>query len=211
MKLKAKQIIKLNAGHSLDQAGAVTTIFSELEETIKIRDLCIPLLIDAGFVVQKVPDNLRLVGSINWVNKRSTNINSGLSLAIHFNASSNSSIKGTEVYYYGQDKKSAEMASILSRNISTHAGTKNRGRRSDTVARFNRLAWIRDTKTWSLLIEVEYLSNRDAMRALDYNKVAEGIVSGLMEIYGIKPIKKNTKEIEIKVAKDIEIIKIIRI
>lgn len=181
------KVIYLNAGHSSTDPGAVGNSFTESNENRLVRDLCIPLLKEAGFEVKLIPDALNLRKSIDWINLYAKDINDGLVVPIHFNFASDPEVKGTEVYYYGEDPISKDIAKTISTKISEFAGTVNRGPKSDTTTRFGELGIIRQTNCWVTLIEVEFLSNLKAMEALDYVKVAKGIVAGIKEVYGMDP------------------------
>ena len=193
----AKRRVVINGGHSddpdtpqIDEPGAVVEGIVEAEINMAIRDELVPLLRGAGFEVFAVPDELRLRPSIDWANKQVKYLNDGFDLSLHFNSSRNTSVRGTEVYYYKDDKTSREMAAILSRNVAKALGTIDRGAKSDTTTRFKRLGWIRNTNGWAILLEVEYMSSIEGMRAVRapgmYRKIAEAIVASMKEIYGIE-------------------------
>lgn len=197
--IKANKVIYINAGHNddpdtpyFDDPGAVVGPLFEGRETMLIRDECVPLLKDAGFEVKAVPDNLNLRKSIDWVNLYARDINDGLALSIHFNYAADPSAKGVETYYYKQDQTSKRIAEVLAAAISQYAGNSNRGAKSDITTRFGQLGWIRQTNCWSVLAEIEFLSNPEAMERLKrpggYKLAAEGIVAGIREIYGIEQV-----------------------
>lgn len=177
--------IILDAGHSIDDPGAIAGGTTEAKEAIKIRDQLIPLL-KLDFNVEVVPDNLNLVQSIAWVNKKFKNLEDGLAFAIHLNAGGGKGY-GAEIFYYDGDEKSKEIANTLINKYCNITGFYNRGTKPDTATRHKRLGWIRDVKPWSLLIECCFIDNQEDMKKLreGFDKIALAIYSGICDVFKI--------------------------
>lgn len=193
-----KQIVFLDAGHSLTDPGTVSIYAKESDLNIKIRDCLTPELQRNGFEVKAVPDNLNLADSITWVNERSKQIEDGLALAVHNNCCGGS---GPETYYYGNSESSKKIAWQLLKGYCEEMGIpfEEKRVRSDTTGRWGELGWIRKTEPWATLIECFYIDNKENVEYGKNNilKIAQGIASGACRIYGI-PYLKETSQPEIK-------------
>jgi len=197
-----KKVVFLNAGHFLNDPGAISNNYKESIITMDIRDILIPKLVDYGFEVESIPDTLNLSDSISWVKDRATNINDGLALSLHCNCCNGD---GAEAYYYGHNAKSKSLATKLLDGYIQETGLakSNGGVRSDTTTRFGELGWIRKTPVWAVLLEMIYIDNEYNVNFLLNNKekIADGIVRGVMNIYGLpynKIIVVDDKMAEIK-------------
>lgn len=189
-----KTIIFLNAGHSKDDPGAVVENEKEATHNMIIRDKLIPLL-ERHFTVEKVPDDIDLLDSIHWVNKKANNLNDGLAFSIHCNASKGT---GAETLYYAGSSYSKEIADISLKEYCKITSFKNRKSKPDTYGRHGRLGWIRDTKCWSTLLECCFIDNPKDLKKLksNYCLVAYGIYCGICKVYKIipLPLEKINKE-----------------
>lgn len=183
------KLIILNAGHSIKVSGATAYENTEAKEAMKIRDKLVPLL-KQSFEVALVPDKLNLIQSIKWVKERYKKINDGLAFSIHLNASDGRGY-GAEALYYGGDEDSKKMARTIIDKYCEITGFRNRGVKPDTSTRHKRLAWIRDIKPWSCLIETCFIDNIEDLRKLqnNYDKVAWAMYSGICAVYSIEPVK----------------------
>lgn len=179
-----EKIIYLNAGHSEEDPGALSKHGVERDLNIVVRDLVVPLLEAQGFEVREVPDNLRLLPSILWVNTRAIKLNDGLAFAIHQNDNGG---EGAESYYYKQSRTSKLIAQRLIDAYCETTGLRNRGAKSSSNTRWGRLGWIEDTNCWATLIECGFMDNDRDMNFIieNFDKVAEGIARGICAIYGI--------------------------
>ena len=198
-----KKVVFLNAGHNIiTDPGVITEYGREIDFNITIRDIVISKLEEKGFKVEVVPDNLGLSDSIAWVNRRTNNINDGLALSLHCNCCGGS---GAEAYYYGHNAKSKALATKLLDGYRLETGLykSNGGVRSDTVSNVGELGWVRKTNIWAVLLEMLYMDNKDNVDFYknNKNKIADGIVRGICQIYGLpynKIIVVDDKMAEIK-------------
>lgn len=183
IKLMIKKTILLNAGHHLGDPGIITSYGREIDFNIAIRDALIPEFVRQGFEVMAVPDDLNLRASINWVNERAEGLDSGLALDIHCNCCS---LEGAESYFYAGIESSKRLAEKLVNEYSKEMGMPNRGAKADTISAVGKLAWIRETNCWGLLLECGYLDNvRDVNKMKDFSKTARAIAKGVCKIFGI--------------------------
>lgn len=186
---KIKKVILLNAGHYLDDPGAVIDGKKESKIVMKIRDLLVPFL-KQDFRVEIVPDELTLIKSTDWVNQKVKSLNDGLALSIHLNASNGQGC-GAETLYYGWFNKSKKLSKIILDEYCKITGYRNRGPKSDSTTRFGRNGWIRNTNCWSTLIECYFLDNEGDRKKATNKEIAYAIYCGVCKLYGIKPKDKN--------------------
>ena len=200
-----EKVIIINSGHwddsktpHLDDGGAQFQEYREYIECTHIRDVLVPMLIDRGYTVHAVPDDLDLRASITWANKIAPKLNDGLAIDIHLNALSNRDARGTEAFY-GTSDTSKEIAAVLSANVAESLGIPDRGAKPDTQTAVGSLGWIRKTTMWASLIEVCFITNEDDMEALrglsrgtdGYVDSATGIADAIDELYGVELVKVN--------------------
>lgn len=220
----AKQDIYVNAGHHLNDTGAVVNGFIERDEVMKIRDIAVPLLEQQGFNVFSVPDELDLADSIEWINERAFSLQDGLVIGLHLNRHENPAMNGTEGYFFDGYENSKNIAEVLARNVQQKLGTAIWEVRADTASGPGQLGIIRKTNCWASLIEFGYMTNEEDWKALQapdgYERASEGLVRGVCELYW-KPYQEiqtpptgrpepDNEEYEIRVSKSAKIIKIIR-
>lgn len=184
-----KKTIYLNAGHFLNDPGAVVNEDRENKIVMKIRDLLVPLL-KQDFEVEVVPDELNLDQSTNWVNEKVKNLDDGLALSIHLNASDGRGY-GAETLYYGWFNKSKQLAQIILDEYCRITLYKNRGPKSDSTTRFGRLGWIRNTNCWSTLIECYFLDNESDRKKIKNEEIAYAIYCSVCKLYGVEPKGRN--------------------
>ena len=190
----------------MTRSGAVSRHGKETIINRKIRDSVLPMLERCGFEVKKVPDSLNLVPSIKWVNNFVRVRSDGLALSIHLNCCGG---KGAEVFYEAYRKASKAIAKKLVDEFCKETGMNNRGARSDTISRWKRLGWIRNTRCEAILIECGFIDNKgDVERVEDFERTARGICKGICKIFNVKYIEsprekpKSREEVE-KIKKEI--------
>lgn len=173
--------IFIAAGHGGTDSGAVGQGTTEREETIKITNIAFSLLqADGRFSVFLVPHSLGLVETINWINARTANADSGYSLEIHKNCCNAS---GTETWFPAPSAVSTALARKFQAAFAAYVGTPNRGAKSDSTNRFGRLGFCRDVKTRSNLIEAGFITGE----SLQTQKHAEGVYRGTLAAFDLQP------------------------
>ncbi|MBW4563571.1 MAG: N-acetylmuramoyl-L-alanine amidase [Mojavia pulchra JT2-VF2] len=185
--------IFLSAGHNLGKGGVQSdpgapTVLgtTETNEMIKTRDLLVRELEFRGVKKDQdlfsVPDTIDLKSTLNWINDRARS--GDVALELHGNAGP-ASARGAEIFYIDgnpQRKRDAEL--ILNTLIEAVPGLRSRGAKPDTISQHERgLAFCRQLRISSLLIELCFLSNDEDMKLLNEHrdKFAKGLADGLMK------------------------------
>ena len=111
--------------------------------------------------------------------KMSNNWGSDIFVSIHQNSATSSSAKGIETYYYPTRQDSKELASEIQEDLIQSTNSVNRGVKTANYA------VIRTSSMSSSLVECGFISNQTEANNLSsssyQDKVAEGIVNGIME------------------------------
>ena len=105
-----------------------------------------------------------------------------LFLSLHTNASVDASATGTESLVYRLNSKSAEIGTVISRNIAQRTGLRNRG-----VKARPGLYVLRRTNMPAVLVELGFITNPAdaALMASSPNLFADAIYSALRTYYGV--------------------------
>jgi len=188
-----KKVIYLNAGHSFIEPGVIVKGIKEADLNISIRNALISELKRQEFKIKKIPDNLNLRQSIDWVNKNSKHIDDGLALSIHCNCCNG---KGAEAFYFTGSRASKKIADDLINTYCKETKIKNRGSKPDSKARFGRLAWIRNTRIWAVLLECGFMDYPNDMEKLQQpDLIAQGICKGICKVYNEDYQEEYTKKL----------------
>ena len=99
--------------------------------------------------------------SLYYRTKKANNENCDYFISIHLNSATNSSAKGCEVWLYNENSKLKNLANNLCNNLSTKMDTPNRG-----VKYSKNLSVLKNTKMPSLLIEIDFISNKEVEKSL---------------------------------------------
>ena len=94
--------------------------------------------------------------SLDYITKKANNENCDYFISIHLNSATNSSAKGCEVWLYNENSKLKNLANNLCNNLSTKMDTPNRG-----VKYSKNLSVLKNTKMPTLLIEIDFISNKE--------------------------------------------------
>ena len=103
--------------------------------------------------------------SLDYRTKKANNENCDYFISIHLNSATNSSAKGCEVWLYNENSKLKNLANNLCNNLSTKMDTPNRG-----VKYSKNLSVLKNTKMPSLLIEIDFISNKEVENYLRNDK-----------------------------------------
>jgi N-acetylmuramoyl-L-alanine amidase len=158
----------------------------------------VSLLRADGFEVISIPDDPNLHFSIDYANRYAQNIADALAIDIHLNYEGLRRKSGTEVYGFAGSPKSIQIADVMARNISQAIGLPNNGGKPDTQAAVGSLGWVRETNCWAVVVEPLYLDNLIDQRLISEGKhelIAQGIVNGVLELFGIPTKKLDTLQI----------------
>lgn len=180
--------IILCAGHGGGDSGAVGQGTTEAAEAIQIVNRTADLLrADGRLQVTVVPHELGLLAGINWVNANFKNLEDGLAIEIHKNATVNAT--GIEIWYYSGSSRSMAMAQEVLTGIMRVPGMpKSRGVKGDATNAHGRLGWIRETNTWAILAEMGFVSNGgDPVDDSADQRYAQGLYQGILYTFGLDP------------------------
>lgn len=172
----------ISAGHSNTDPGAVSNGTTEFAQVSKIAKESVKVLRDQGVQAVLVPVGINLQERIAWVNENAIEEDSLFEL--HLNAASPKAA-GAEVFYYSGSEESKERSLRLLSGYIENTPLTSRGAKPDTATRFGRLGIIRDTKPWSYLLELGFITNLS-----DLDKVrrygVDGVVAGAKKLIGFE-------------------------
>ena len=173
----------VHAGHGAQDSkspGAVGLI-KESIETRKVKDEVISLLRKEGHTVYDCtvdyPSSQQ--DALNKIIKKCNSNNVDLDISIHFNSGANDergngNTTGVEVLVYKLGGEAEKVAKRVGNQISK-LNLKNRG-----VKVRNNLAFLKNTKATSLLIECCFVDDKDDVNAYNYKTMAKAIVEGIL-------------------------------
>jgi len=141
--------IYCNAGHHLEDQGAVQGNLKESFVAMKIRDAVKVHLPNIFYI----PDGYDLTKSIEFVNETAQADDFGFS--IHLNRHNNEYARGVEVFYDDDFQTAQSFAYFLSKKLLFP----NRGARHMSESYLKNLAWLREPKCPTVLVEVGFMSN----------------------------------------------------
>ena len=190
-------LIALDPGHCYGvDDGAYATVngvkYSETELNLEIALNTRERLQNAGFNIIMTRENNNQLASntTESLQKRcdiANNTNADLFISIHQN-SFDSSISGTEGFYYETNTKAKELLTKITNNISSILENNNRGAKPDTESKDGGLYVIRHTNMTGILVECGFMDNASDVSKLsdaDYQyKIANAITSAVITVYG---------------------------
>ena len=94
--------------------------------------------------------------SLDYRTTKANHENCDYFISIHLNSATNTSAKGCEVWIYNENSKLQTLANNLCNNLATKMNTPNRG-----VKYSKNLSVLKNTKMPSLLIEIDFISNKE--------------------------------------------------
>ncbi len=150
----------ISAGHYDDPArtgeeGARDGGFTEFSITQSIADAVAVALRD---VAPALVPSVVLQSKIQYVNRWSQP--GDVAVEVHLNAGP-PDVRGCESFFYSGSRRGQTLAEDCVIQLRRF-GLQSRGAKQDTESQHGRLAWVRDTKPWAALVEVEFLTNADA-------------------------------------------------
>ena len=108
--------------------------------------------------------------SLDYRTKKANNENCDYFISIHLNSASNTSAKGCEVWLYDENSKLQTLANSLCNNLATKMNTPNRG-----VKYSKKLSVLKNSKMPALLIEIDFISNKEVENYLRNDKNLKNI------------------------------------
>ena len=94
--------------------------------------------------------------SLDYRTTKANHENCDYFISIHLNSATNTSAKGCEVWIYNENSKLQTLANNLCNNLATKMNTPNRG-----IKYSKKLAVLKNTKMPALLIEIDFISNKE--------------------------------------------------
>ena len=160
----------LDFGHGGKDPGAVgPTNLKESDIALKIGMMVKETLENAFEKVITTRDNDKYY-SLDYRTKKANNENCDYFISIHLNAASNPSAKGCEIWLYDENSKLKTLANNLCNNLSTKMNTPRR-----EVKYSKKLAVLKNTKMPALLIEIDFISNKEVENYLRNDKNLKNI------------------------------------
>ena len=160
----------LDFGHGGKDPGAVgPTNLKESDTALKIGMIVKENLENALEKVITTRDNDKYY-SLDYRTKKANNENSDYFISIHLNSATNTSAKGCEVWIYNENSKLQTLANNLCNNLATKMNTPNRG-----IKYSKKLAVLKNTKMPALLIEIDFISNKEVENYLRNDKNLKNI------------------------------------
>lgn len=160
----------LDFGHGGKDSGAIgPTNLKESDIALKIGMMVKENLENAFEKVITTRDNDKYY-SLDYRTKKANNENSDYFISIHLNSATNTSAKGCEVWIYNENSKLQTLANSLCNNLATKMNTPNRG-----VKYSKKLAVLKNSKMPALLIEIDFISNKEVENYLKNDKNLKNI------------------------------------
>ena len=108
--------------------------------------------------------------SLDYRTTKANHENCDYFISIHLNSATNTSAKGCEVWIYNENSKLQTLANNLCNNLATKMNTPNRG-----IKYSKKLAVLKNTKMPALLIEIDFISNKEVENYLKNDKNLKNI------------------------------------
>ena len=160
----------LDFGHGGKDSGAIgPTNLKESDVALKIGMMVKENLENALEKVITTRENDKYY-SLDYRTKKANNENCDYFISIHLNSATNTSAKGCEIWLYDENSKLKNLANNLCNNLSDKMNTPNRG-----VKYSKKLSVLKNTKMPSLLIEVDFISNKEVEKSLRNDKHLKNI------------------------------------
>ena len=160
----------LDFGHGGKDSGAIGTNKTKESDTVLKIGMLIKNNLEQAFEkVITTRDNDKYY-SLDYRTKKANNENCDYFISIHLNSATNTSAKGCEVWLYDDNSKLQTLANNLCNNLATKMNTPNRG-----VKYSKKLAVLKNTKMPALLIEIDFISNKEVENYLRNDKNLKNI------------------------------------
>lgn len=159
----------VSAGHHLRDSGALGSGTQENLETIKFRDLVVPILKARGLKVITDDDKDTLAV---YLNKIQTGDGSVV-VEFHFDAADGKATGSTAIVGIDADQNDKAFAKELVDTTASILGIKNRGVISEADSHRGRLGLMRKKGTVALL-ELCFIDNQSDMEKYNQNKIKLG-------------------------------------
>lgn len=192
------KIVIISAGHSNTDPGAVYEGLKEADLNKQIVRVASDILRGQGIGILNPPDDLDLVGTINWVNRNGPA--ASFAVEVHINAGGGTGVEG---WYYTKSSVSKKLSDTLLAGIVASTGMANRGSKDETTSKYGRLGFVHDTKPLACLIECGFIDSKKDRELLNtmtgLYKIGFGLAMGVIKYLGLTyvepvPVKDTTSE-----------------
>lgn len=112
--------------------------------------------------------------SLGYRSNKANNEDCDYFVSLHMNSSANKSAKGCEVWVYSENSKAYTLSKSICSNLSNKINTTNRG-----VKISKEFSVLRKTKMPALLIEIDFISNKDVEASLISNQYIKDIANSI--------------------------------
>ncbi|MEB3291990.1 MAG: N-acetylmuramoyl-L-alanine amidase [Synechococcales bacterium] len=172
--------------------GSVAGGTTEAREMILTRDAVMSELRSRRLEVLAVPDELSLQQTLDWINARART--DDVALEIHADSSTNPIVRGCSCFHIAQNDQRKRHADLLLLSLVRRVPqVPNRGAKPDTTIGVGNLAFCRQLRSPSLLLQLGFLSNVDDRFIIQNQRrevsigLADGVAAWLREIEGNQP------------------------
>lgn len=177
--------IVIDSGHGGEDPGAC----AEREEAALNWDFATVLVTRArvaGLKAVMVPHTPATTQGLRRLKERvavSVSNKADVFISIHWNASPNPNVRGTEAWYAQGDQKSADLAHAIVEEVAHAMYTSARGVKPDSENRHGRLGVLHGhiAKTRAFLLELGFVTNEQDLKNYDSmkTKIADSIIAVL--------------------------------
>jgi N-acetylmuramoyl-L-alanine amidase len=178
------KIVVLSAGHSNTDPGAVYEGLKEADLNKQIVRVASDILRGQGIGVLNPPDDLDLVGTINWINRNGSNSN--IAVEVHINAGGGTGVEG---WYYNKSSVSKRLSDTILAGIVASTGMANRGSKDESTNKWGRLGFVHDTAPLACLIECGFIDSKQDRELLNsmtgLYKIGFGLAQGIIKYLGL--------------------------
>ena len=178
--------IVIDSGHGGEDPGACA---NEREEAALNWDFATVLVTRArvaGLKAIMVPHTPATTQGLRRLKERvavSVSNKADVFISIHWNASPNPNVRGTEAWYAQGDQKSADLAHAIVEEVAHAMYTSARGVKPDSENRHGRLGVLHGhiAKTRAFLLELGFVTNEQDLKNYDSmkTKIADSIIAVL--------------------------------
>ena len=151
----------LDFGHGGKDSGAIGTNKTKESDTVLKIGMLIKNNLEQAFekVITTREDDKYY--SLDYRSSKANKENCDYFVSIHMNSSTNKSAKGVEVWVYDEKSKLYTLSKNICSNLSKTINTPNRG-----VKISKSFSVLRKTKMPALLIEIDFISNKEVEKSL---------------------------------------------
>ncbi len=123
-----------------------------------------------------------------------TKANPVFTVSIHQNSYPDESVKGAQVFYYGQSQEGKKLAETLQKSLVEQLDSENHRQAKANESYY----LLKKTPSPTVIVECGFLSNSQEAKLLDteeyQNKVAEAVKSGILKCLNMEAADNKSQE-----------------